>query len=311
MALAQGYFVSAIKLDFNHVHQSIHKLFNLSDQERMLACARDLWVRHPSAERIIDSIHFAMKMEGRINAPCMLCVAPGGTGKTALIHELRKRDVYAENKMLFVTMHQNANNYNLRDLILVEMGLKVGRRARAGDNLTPEMQNQIKFNKIRGIVIDEVHDALTLTAAQQRQNLSLLKNLSSDIYGLSVFAFGVPAAARVLRQDTQLERRYAVRSLAAWVNGPEYRSFVATYINMLPLKNQTNLKDQQLYLKIFEKSQGLTDNIVKIIQSAAMVAILDKSERITQYHIDNIEEVMENFTFSLRLNEDDESESDD
>ncbi|MGO3986498.1 TniB family NTP-binding protein [Pseudomonas sp. SAS7] len=290
-------------MNFDHVHQAAHKLFDLNDQDRMLACSSDFWVKHPRAERLIDSIYFAMKMTGRINAPCMLCTAEGGQGKTALILELKKRNIFADNKMLFVTMHQNANSHNLRDLILIEMGVSVGRRARAGDNLTPELQARIKSQKIRGIVIDEVHDALTLTTVQQKQNLSLLKNLSSDIYGLSVFAFGIPDAARVLRRDPQLERRYAVKALAGWDNGPDFRNFVATYINRFPLKKPTNLKDQTLYLKILETSLGLTDNIVKILQSAAMAAILDKSECISHYHLDNIEEIMENFNFSLRLNE--------
>jgi len=297
--------------NYSHVHEDSRKHFELSDHDRVYVCLHDIWIKHPNAERLINSIHFSLKMTNRITSPCMLCIAPGGAGKTAVITELKTRNIFSEYKMLFVTMHINPNNYSLRDLILVEMGLGVGRRARQGENLTPEMQNLIKFQKIRGIVIDEVHDALYLTSTQQSQNLSLLKNLSSQIYGLSVFAFGIPKAARVLRHDAQVRRRYAVRSLARWENGDEYRNFVASYINRLPLKKPTNYKDQALFIKIFEKSLGITDNIVKILQASAAAAVVDGCECITHFHIDNIEALMEVVNLSLRdLDEDDSYDSD-
>lgn len=285
---------------YPHVHQTAQHYFELSDENRMIACSNDFWVPHPAAERVISQIRFSMKMKNRIVAPCMIVAAAGGTGKSAMVNQLKERNLYSDDKLIFVTMHQNPNNYSLRDLILVAMGLGVGKLARQGGNITPQLQNRIKSQNIRGIVIDEVHDALTLTPAQQSVNLSLLKNLSSDIYGLSVFAFGVEAAANVLRRDPQLERRYAVKHLASWENGAEFRSFVASYIHRLPLKKVTNLKDQILYLKIMDKGLGLTDNIVKILQSAAMAAVIDGSEHITYSHIDNIDSIMEDFSFALR-----------
>ena len=66
------------------------------------------------------------------------------------------------------------------------------------------------------------------------------------------------------------------------------------------MKKATNFKDQNLYLKIMDKGLGLTDNIVKILQSAAMAAVIDGSEHITHSHIDNIESIMEDFSFALR-----------
>ncbi|SUD69808.1 putative TniB-like transposition protein [Pseudomonas putida] len=241
-----------------------------------------------------------MKMRKKISAPCLLVTAPGGGGKTALIGEMKARNAYSANKMIFVTMHQNANGYSLKDLIFTELGLKVSRRARQGDNITPELQYIIRTENICAIVIDEIHDALTLTEHQQRINLSLLKNLSDSTYGLSVFAFGVPDAACVLRYDPQLERRYPVAALNGWENGPEFRNFVSSYIHHLPLKKKTNFQDQMLFLKIMNKGQGITDNIVKILQASAMASIIDGSEHINHRHLDNIEDIMENFNYALR-----------
>lgn len=286
--------------DYSHVHPASRIHFNQPDDVRLITCSDDFWVHHPSAEKIIMRMELAMKMRNKINAPSMLVTAPGGGGKTALINEMKVRNATNPNKMIFVTMHQSPNGYSLKDLILTELGLGVGRRARQGHNITPELQYLIRIGNIRAIVIDEIHDALTLTELQQRINLSLLKNLSGATYGLSVFAFGVPDAARVLRQDPQLERRYPVVALNGWENGPEFRSFVSTYIHHLPLKNKTNFQDQALFLKIMKKGQGITDNVVKILQASAMASIMDGSEHINHRHLDNIEEIMGNFNYTLR-----------
>lgn len=289
--------------EYSHVHPSAHIHFELNDEARMYVCSADFWVQHPSAQKVIARMQLAMKMQNKINAPSMLITAPPGGGKTAMIEHMKVTNKLAVNKIIFVTMHQSPNGYSLRDLILSEMGLGVGRRARQGENITPEMQYMIRTENIRAIVIDEVHDALTLTDAQQRINLSLLKNLSGSTYGLSVFAFGIPEAAKVLRRDPQLERRYPLVPLAGWQNGPDFRNFVATYISQLPLKKPTNFRDQMLFLRIMELGQGFTDNVVRILQSAAMASILDGSEHISHRHLDNIEEIMADFNTAIRLAE--------
>jgi hypothetical protein len=286
---------------YPHVHDSALHHFDKSDEERLIVCSYDFWVHHPNANKIIMRMQMAMNQRNKINAPSTLIIAPPGGGKSALIEQMKQDNLTSENKMIFVTMHQSPNGYTLRDLILSEMDLGVGRRARQGDNITPAMQYKIRTENIRAIVIDEIHDALTLPEMQQRINLSLLKNLSGSTYGLSVFAFGIPEAAKVLRRDPQLERRYAVASLSGWENGPEFRSFVATYIHRLPLRKPTNFKDQLLFLKIMKKGDGLMDNVVKVIQAAAMASILDGSEHIDHHHLDNIEAIMADFNYALQV----------
>jgi len=286
--------------DFDHVHLSRRDCFTLSNHERILSCAEDIWVPHPSAENLIARMQMMMQMKNKINAPSMLVVGPGGSGKTSTIEELSRRNQSSYEKMVFVSMHQSPNGYSLKELIMQEIGVQTSRRARQAENISPELQYLIKSQNIRAIVIDEIHDALTLTEFQQRINLSLLKNLAGSNYGLCVFAFGIPDAARVLRRDPQLARRYAVRSLQQWGNNGEFRNFVASYINRLPLRRPTNFKDQRLFLKIMEKGQGLTDNIVKILQAAAMTAVADGSENINHQHLDNIDYIMEDFCIALR-----------
>jgi hypothetical protein len=68
----------------------------------------------------------------------------------------------------------------------------------------------------------------------------------------------------------------------------------------LPLKNKTNFQDQMLFLKIMNKGQGITDNVVKILQASAMASIIDGTEHINHRHLDNIDEIMASFNYALR-----------
>lgn len=274
------------------MHCSCHHLFELSDQDRARACLKDIFIHHSSAERLFKKMDTIMSMPRKVVAPCLLCLGKGGAGKTSTIEELHRRNATSKNRIVTVTMHQNADNLGLKELILAEMGVDTSRRARQTRRISPELQHVIKSENIKAIVIDEVHDALTLSPFQRKINLSLLKNLSGTTYGLSVFAFGVPDAARFLREDPQLARRYAVHNLESWENGQDFRNFVFSYIHRLPLKRPTDFRDQDLCLAIVEKSLGITDNIVKILQASAWAAIADGSERIMLQHIHDVEEIM-------------------
>lgn len=296
--------------EYSHVHKDSHPHFNLATIDRVVACSNDFWLKHPEGEKLIGRLNLMVKMKNKTVAPSVLITAPEGAGKSSTVNEMKIRNATAENKMIFVTMHQSPNGYSLKDLILTAMGLDIAKRTRQTTNITPEMKYLIKSQNICAIVIDEVHDALTLPPVQQAINLSLLKNLSGSDYGLSVIAFGVPTAARVLRKDPQLARRFGVQTLKRWDTSNETRSFIASYINRLPLKLPTDLKDDSLHIKIIEKGQGLTDSIVKILQCAAMAAILDKSECITHFHLDNIHSIMEEFCIGFRdVTESDEEDN--
>jgi len=153
----------------------------------------------------------------------------------------------------------------------------------------------IKTRNIKGIVIDEVHDALTLTAVQQKINLSLLKNLSGSDYNLSVFAFGTEGAEEVLRADPQLARRYAMHPLQDWQWNEGYRNFVASYISFLPLKKITDLSKPTLLRAIHKESRGIMDNVVKLIQVCASAAVIDGAECIDLDHVKSISSLCEEF----------------
>lgn len=289
---------------YKHVNPQRHHFFCLDDQRRALACLEDFWVAHPSANNLIRKINMMLQFENKTQAPCMLCCGVGGSGKTSHVDRLRQEAKNWSKKLLFVSMHQNPNGYNLTKLILIEMGLNISRHARDAANISPMMKEIIRRENIKGVVIDEVHDALTLTVLQQRINLSLLKNLSGSEYGLSVIAFGVGDAQKVLRADPQLARRYALHYIRPFSYGDDFRNFVASYVYNLPLKRPTQL-NAELLLALYSKTNGLMDNIVKSLQASAAYSVLEGEERIKISHVSDVETLLDNFGMAMVVSHDD------
>ncbi|WP_328824555.1 TniB family NTP-binding protein [Pseudomonas arcuscaelestis] len=273
---------------FEHVRPERRHLFDLSIELRSLACRADLWINAPHAERVVNKIGMMLKVKNKVQAPCLLVYGRGGSGKTTIFQRLQSLYENADEKLVFVNMRQNPNNWAFRELLFSAFDIAVTKRARATLDISAQLRMLIETRNIKGIVIDEVHDALTLTAVQQKINLSLLKNLSGADYNLSVFAFGTEGAEEVLRADPQLARRYAMHPLLDWQWGDAFRNFVASYINFLPLRLATDLGNKQLLVAMFSNSKGIMDNVVKLLQVCASAAVLDGTERITLEHANNV-----------------------
>jgi energy-coupling factor transporter ATP-binding protein EcfA2 len=281
--------------NYGHVRPERRHLFLACDEIRGLACRNDLWINAPHAERVVNKISMMLKVKNKVQAPCLLVYGRGGAGKTTIIQRLQSISENSDENLVFVNMRQNPNNWAFRELLFSAFDIVVTKRARATLDISAQLRMMIKTRNIKGIVIDEVHDALTLTAAQQKINLSLLKNLSGADYNLSVFAFGTEGAEEVLRADPQLARRYAMHPLQDWQLNDGFRNFVASYIAFLPLKNSTDLSQKALLTAMFQKSKGIMDNVVKLLQVCASAAVIDGAECIDLDHVNNISLLCEEF----------------
>ncbi|NNB06629.1 AAA family ATPase [Pseudomonas fragi] len=280
---------------YEHVRPERRHLFLASDEVRSLACRNDLWINAPHAQRVVDKISMMLKVKNKVQAPCLLVFGRGGSGKTTIIQRLQSMSEHTNENLVFVNMRQNPNNWAFRELLFSAFDIAVTKRARATLDISAQLRMMITSRNIKGIVIDEVHDALTLTAVQQKINLSLLKNLSGADYNLSVFAFGTEGAEEVLRADPQLARRYAMHALQDWQWSEEFRNFVASYTSFLPLKKITDLSQKTLLRAMFNNSKGIMDNLVKLMQVCASAAVIDGAECIDLDHVNNISSLCHEF----------------
>lgn len=132
---------------------------------------------------------------------------------------------------------------------------------------------------VQVLVIDEVHNILAGTYREQRIVLNTLRFLSNRLQ-ISLVCFGVNDAREAIGGDVQLARRFEQFTLSRWAANEEFETLVASILRNTPLYHPTVLTPKSLR-RILQTTDGITANIFHMINSLAIEAIEDGSERIT------------------------------
>lgn len=233
---------------------------------------------------IRNAVRAVYEMPQKIQAQCILISGRPGMGKTSLFKKvesdmetLRKRNEDHRGYISF-TLSPDPTLRSFEDSIGDSLGVPIGK---IRNGLVPEALCRLAhLRRMRLVLIDEVHNLLNAGRSDQRKNLGFLRGLSSPPMSLSIIAFGVDDAAYAISSDAQLERRFQVYDLPRWKENESFRSFLAAYESMLPLRKPSELWRQEKVKMLLSASEGITDAIVKRITRGAAWSIIDGKEEI-------------------------------
>ncbi|WP_152223624.1 TniB family NTP-binding protein [Pseudomonas sp. SCB32] len=267
-----------------HLVPNRRSLLSLSDEARIHEIQKDdIYIDSPAPMSVISILRNMLKTSDRVQAPCLIVTGEGGSGKTSVIRQI-KADRFMSEQLVFVALNVNPYNLKFGELLVEALGVPPGGSVFGKprkDLLPRELAELIKLRGIKGLVIDELHDAMLVPRAEQQRNLSILKGLSNSPYGLTVAGFGTSAARNALSYDYQLSRRFYKMELVDWYESEDFRSFLAGIEFNLPLRLPSSLDGPEIVSILIEMTSGRMDDVIKIIKSAACYAICSGDERIT------------------------------
>ncbi|MFC4863029.1 TniB family NTP-binding protein [Pseudomonas sp. MAHUQ-62] len=268
-------------MNLNHVKESRRALFDLGMEERVQVLSQEIWVDIPQASDVLRAISNILDVPRTTQAPCMLVCGEPGTGKSSLVGQLLKRyEKSQDSRLAFMNLAEDVGSLKFKERILVAMGIPLVASRKAG-TMPSELAAFIRLRNIRGIVIDEFHDALLLGKVEQQRNLSVLKSLSGPPYFISVIGFGTDYAKHALNHDSQLSRRYHMMLLQPWTENETFRRFLASIEENLPLKHPSALYSPEIVKFLLKETGGVMGLVVDLIKSAAAYAIYCGEERIS------------------------------
>lgn len=137
------------------------------------------------------------------------------------------------------------------------------------------------------LLIDEAHNMLAASFSEQRAMLNLIRFLSNEL-GLSVVCFGVSEAKEAISGDVQLARRFREYDLPRWKADEEYQSLIANVLRSFPLRKPSVVSLRALK-SLLQRSDGVTANIVEILQEAAICAIRSGQEFINDESLEGVD----------------------
>ncbi|MGH8389657.1 MAG: TniB family NTP-binding protein [Pseudomonas sp.] len=273
-----------VNTSLEHIAPSYRNLALLDDKQRIISIYTDRWINYPEVSSIRAVVRAVYEMPRNIQAQCILVSAQSGMGKTSLftriesdIDTLRKRDQDHGGCISF-SMPAEPTFSAFEDVVGEALGVPIG-KIRNG-RIPNTFSRLAHLRNLRIIMIDEVHNLLNANRGDQRKSLALLRAMSGPPLSLSIIAFGIDDAENAIRDDDQLERRFEIYNLPDWREDEKFRSFLAAYESILPLRKRSELSRSDKVKFLLRSSKGITGNIVKRITRGAVWAILDRKEAI-------------------------------
>lgn len=267
-------------MELSHIKDSKRPSAMYGVSERVEIINMNIWVDCPQCSRVERIVKNMLGTRNVTPAPCLLVCGEGGAGKTSIINKIRSSSEAASGTIAFASLSENPDNLRFRDLLLSAMGAPLKAQGASG-KLPNGLEKYLLIRQIIAIVIDEFHEALLALLGEQRKNLSLLKTLSGPPFNLRVMGFGTFSAVNALKQDPQIERRFEILKLTPWVEGDEFRSFLASIEQNLPLRAASNLYSAEIVKYLLANTNGTMDEVLKAVKFGAIHALINGDEKVT------------------------------
>lgn len=258
-----------------------------SDEKRIAHIKKDLWLGYSHATQVLQQLDNLFNYPKRQRMPNLLIIGPTNNGKSMLVTKFIRslnedssiNPDYESIPIIHLQMPSEPKVQRFYSLLLNAIGAPYSPRAKISE-LEVLSLNLLRKVNLKMLIIDEVHNILSGTAAQQREMLNLFRFLGNSLR-LPLVCVGTKDAYLAIRSDAQLENRFEPLPLPAWQYDEEYLTLLASFTSMLPLRKPSNLKEPKIAQYILAKSEGTIGEISKILCQAAIYAIQTKDEMIS------------------------------
>ncbi|MBI3774504.1 MAG: TniB family NTP-binding protein [Gammaproteobacteria bacterium] len=271
---------------YAHLDSQVAEALTLPTPERVEFCRSDRWVGYTRASQILKQLDQLLIYPKTLRMPNLLIVGRSGNGKSSILERFAHRhpiQITAAGSpiapLLYIQMPDTPDETEFWSTILWALGISHREK-----DPVPIKKRQVKsalqYASVRLLVIDEFNN-LTNAGKKAADLLAAIKGLSNDLK-ISIVAAGTPAAINALNSDPQMKSRFEPAALDRWKLDSEYLRFLASYEQLLPLAEPSELASRQLAPTIYGMAGETVGATVKLLKAAACCAIESGKERIDE-----------------------------
>lgn len=278
---------------FSHLAPGVVPALSFSTEERIHFAQRDHWIDYPRAKEALALLEDLLGYPRTLRMPNLLLVGDSGNGKSTIIERFRDQHPIAvqptgEPLAPLVVMNMPSEPSETRFWSELLTALKIAHR----DKETPDQKKRqavsvLGYVSCRMLVIDEIHNLLYGSAAQQRHFLGVIKNLSNELR-LPIVAVGTRDAIRALHTDPQLSNRFEAFGLPRWKLDRVFVLLLNAFERLLPLSESSDLTSKELAIKLHGMSGGTIGGLARLLKKATVAAIRSGKERIDSELLDGL-----------------------
>jgi hypothetical protein len=269
-----------------HIHPDFRHILGLSATDRIAFMDQPRWIGYPTANLIIESLRGLMEKPARQRMPNLLIVGEPNNGKTTIIRRFLNlhgqgyvnEDAEPVKPVIFAEVPPSADEKSLYLSILEEFWAP-----HCPDDplnkLRYQVVHRLRACKTRILILDGFHFFLSGGAIEQRQIVNAINLLSKELM-IPIVGVGTREAVRVLHTDPQHASRFDVVSLPLWELNQDFQRLLASFEQVLPLKQPSRLYQPELASMLHAISGGNIGDLHRLLVECATEAILSGVERI-------------------------------
>ena len=271
----------------SHLCTSTRAEAMLDHRTRMRSLHRDRWIDYPRATEALQRLERLLSAPERERMPCMALHGDSNIGKTLIVSKLRREhpstfdELKGVERRQIVAMQMPAtpDQHRFYAALLFELGAPHSATASL-TTLERLARDLLRRIAPRMLIVDEVHHLLAGGHREQRASLNLLKYLANELK-ICIVAVGTSDAPVAFRSDAQISSRFTPFEMSPWPRCEDFLRFLGAFEQPLPLRRPSNPTQPPIVKFIEAASAGLLGEVSRILNTAAEMAILDGSERIT------------------------------
>ena len=274
-----------------HLREEVIPYLARSDEERIAFINKPKWLGHAKAKQLI------LKMEDLLNHPAshrmpnIVIKAETNNGKSSILNKFLELhptyEDFTQNRIIIPVISFGIPSNPKPDAIYHELlrALRLPFRTSYSEDTKREMIRQgfIDFG-VRMMTIDEVHVISNTTRLVKMQLLDTIKYLSNRLR-VPIVAAGTKEAHVTLLSDPQTANRFEPYLLPQWKLDDEFRSLLASFERLIPLRYRSGLDDPAITTKIYAETEGWIGEVHSYLALAAITAIKNGTEKITLEHL--------------------------
>jgi hypothetical protein len=227
--------------------------------------------------------------------PNLLIVGDTNNGKTMVLKRFKEQypdddNPSGDSKIIPVIVVQapaTADEGRFYSLILTKLDAPFRDKDKPGNKYLQVLSICERVG-LRILIIDEIHDIIAGSKANQRIFRSAIKQLGNDLR-IPIVGAGTMEAFNAIQSDPQLSNRFEpfelprweITDKPPWTKDP-YLRLLASFERMLPLRNPSNLTDKTMALTLLSMSEGLIGELSAVLTIAAEHAVRNKREIIDE-----------------------------
>lgn len=291
-----------VAIDLKHVSETARALVFAANKERARYIRSDLFIPHAFVKPILNEVQ-ALITDPSGRAKGIAVIGRPNSGKSSLVREIGKRwgvpdatrstDIPCQ-PILGVTLTDAYKTADVYSRIFKAIKAPNCTGSRGNDGSENAVVDLLQIVQCKLLQIDEFSDILKCNPMEQRRVMGAVKFVMNEAH-VGVIALGTSEMEGAFNYDTHLSERFARYKLPRWTVNRNLQIMLKALQQNLPLRKPSSLLSVGSMRALVDLSNGILGNVVRLVQDAAIQAIIDQSEYADEKLIRQVAKVRPNY----------------